>query len=101
MVKELAQTQDNPLIEPLVEQARRFRLMLPAILALEIARPLSFIASQGLYLFEPLLRFFYQEPRVGDYAEFFGSRSNMDHLIACLKQEYESRERTGKETPRW
>jgi hypothetical protein len=94
-------THSDPLIEPMVRQARRWRLVLPAILVLEVARPLSFIASQGLYLFEPALRFFYREPRIGAYAEFFGKRSNVDHLIACLRQNYESLDSVGKESQRW
>lgn len=100
-MKILAPIPSDPLIEPMIRQVRHWKLVLPAILVLEVARPLSFIASQGLYLFEPVLRFFYQDPRVADYAEFFAERSNVDRLIACLRQDYESHDNLSKETQRW
>ncbi|MFC2016070.1 hypothetical protein ACFLUM_03975 [Chloroflexota bacterium] len=100
-MKDLAQTPYDPLIEPLVRQVDRWKLALPAILVLETTRPLNFIASQGLLLFEPILRFFYQEPRIADYVEFFANRSNVDHLVASLRREYESHDGISKETGAW
>jgi hypothetical protein len=73
------------MVEGVVEKADRWRLTLPAILMLEIARPFSFIASQGLLLCQPLLGFFYDKARIGEYAELLADRSNLDRLIASLE----------------
>jgi hypothetical protein len=73
------------MIERLVEKADRWRLVVPAILMLEIARPLSFIASQGLLLCQPLLGFFYDEVKIAEYAELLADRTNLDRLLAGLE----------------
>lgn len=73
------------MVEWLVERANRWRLAVPAILMLEIVRPFSFIASQGLLLCQPLLGFFYDEGNISRYAELLADRSNLDYLIASLE----------------
>jgi hypothetical protein len=77
----------NPLVEKLVCQISRWRLAQPAILFLEVTKPLSFVASQGLLLCEPVLSFFYAEPHVGDLANLLADRSQVEHLIARLEQD--------------
>jgi hypothetical protein len=72
-------------VEGLIEKADRWRLTTPAILILEIARPFSFIASQGLLLCQPLLGFFTDEARISEYAELLADRSNLDRLIGGLE----------------
>jgi hypothetical protein len=69
----------------LAQQVSRWRLTLPAIMMLEIARPFSFIVSQGLLLCQPLLGFFYDETRIAAYADLLADRSNLDRLIASLE----------------
>ena len=73
------------LIRQLTRQISRWKLTLPAILFLEVTKPLSFIASQGLLLCEPVLGFFYEEPRIAQYADLLSDRTNIDHLVACLE----------------
>jgi hypothetical protein len=73
------------MVETLVQKATRWRLTLPAVLLLEIARPFSFIASQGLLLCQPLLGFFCDEARIAEYAELLADRSNLDRLLASLE----------------
>jgi hypothetical protein len=88
---------DNQLIEQIIGQIRKWKLVTPAILFLEIARPFSFLASQSLILCEPLLNFFYQEPHIADYADLLADRSNIDLLVARLDQAGSHRDGTGKE----
>jgi hypothetical protein len=81
------QAQSEQLIEHLAEQISRWRLTMPAILVLQATRPLSFIASQGLLLCQPLLSFVYDGPRIADYAELLADRASMDRLVARLEEE--------------
>ena len=90
------QVQSEQLIEHLTEQISRWRLTMPAILLLQVTRPLSFIASQGLLLCQPLLSFVYDAPRVADYAELLADRASMDRLVARLEEEERSRGSGGK-----
>lgn len=78
------QEQSEQLIEHLTQQISQWRLELPAVLFLQITRPFSFIASQGLLLCQPLLSFVFDGPRIGDYANLLADRTNIDRLIARL-----------------
>jgi hypothetical protein len=83
--------QSEQLIEHLTEQISRWRLSAPAILLLQVTRPLGFIASQGLLLCQPLLSFVYDAPRVADYAELLADRASMDRLVARLEEAEQAR----------
>jgi hypothetical protein len=83
-------------VEKLVQRIGRWRLTLPSILFLEVVKPFSFIASQGLLLCQPLLGFL-EIAQVGETAELLAERSNIEHLIARLEQERATQEGNGKE----
>ena len=83
--------QSEQLIEQLTEQISRWRLTVPAILLLQVTRPLGFIASQGLLLCQPLLSFVYDAPRVADYAELLADRASMDRLVTRLEEAEQAR----------
>lgn len=84
-MKESEGRSSEQLIETLVRRIDDWNLALPAIVVLEVIKPVSFIASQGLLLCEPVLSVFYPEQGVGDYASLLADRSNLDHLIARLE----------------
>jgi hypothetical protein len=84
-VKESEGRSSEQLIETLARRIDGWNLALPAIAVLEVIKPISFIAGQGLLLCEPVLSFFYSEPRVDDYASLLADRSNLDDLIARLE----------------
>jgi hypothetical protein len=88
------------LVERWAEEISRRRLALPAILLLELARPFSFVASQGLLLCQPLLGFFYDETKIAGYADFLGDRSKLEHLSARLEMLESIRDQHGKEKAR-
>jgi hypothetical protein len=100
-VEELGGERSEQLIEHLARQIDRRKLSLPAVLFLEVTRPLSFIVSQGLFLCQPLLEFFYREPQVADYANLLADRANVDRLVARLERESSARGGDGEERGRW
>ena len=87
---------NEQLIENLVEQISRWRLTVPAILVLQVTRPFSFIASQGLLLCQPLLSFVYDAPRVADYAELLADRASMERLVMRLEETEQAQGSGGK-----
>lgn len=87
---ESGKEQSEQLLDHLTQHIERWRLTLPALLFLQATRPLSFIASQGLLLCQPVLSFFYGTPRIGEYADLLADRANIDRLVARL--ETDSRE---------
>jgi hypothetical protein len=84
-------------IEHLARQVGRWRLESPAILFLEVTKPLSFIASQGLLLCEPLLSFLVKEPRISEYADLLADRPSVERLISRLEQDMLIRGNSGEE----
>ena len=69
------------------------RLGMPAIFMLEAGRPLSFVASQAMIFFEPILEAFCTP---GDYrlvAEGLENRDNIEWLIQRLEAAEEARSR--------
>jgi hypothetical protein len=85
-MEEFGQEQSEQLIEHLTQQISQWGLALPAIVFLQVTRPLSFLASQGLLLCQPLLSSVYDAPRIADYADFLADRTNIDRLVARLEQ---------------
>jgi hypothetical protein len=71
-------------------------LATPSLVFLEVAKPFSFIASQGLLLCQPILSFLVQESLVADWADLLADRENVDQLIAHLEQETATRSGNGK-----
>jgi hypothetical protein len=87
---------DGRWIEELVRQIRHRKLTLPTLLLLELARPFSFLLSQGLLLCEPLLGYFVEEPTIAGYADLLGDKGNLDRLVSRL-EETRSRAASGVE----
>jgi hypothetical protein len=78
---------DQQLIEYVAERISGWKLALPAIVFLEILKPFSFFASQGLLLCQPLLEFFFQGPRIAGYADLLADRTNVERLVTRLEQD--------------
>jgi hypothetical protein len=79
------QEQSEQLIEQLTQQLDHWHLTLPALLFLQVTRPLSFIASQGLLLCEPLLGEAYHEAPIRRYADLLADRDKLDRLMSHLE----------------
>jgi hypothetical protein len=91
------QERSEQLIDQLSQQINHWRLSLPAVLILQITRPLSFVASQALLLCEPLLSFFDGTTRIANYAELLSDRTNIDRLVARLEEGGRSQGTSGEE----
>jgi hypothetical protein len=85
-MEESGQEQSEQLIEHLTQQISQWGLALPAIVFLQVTRPLSFLASQGLLLCQPLLSSVYDAPRIADYVDLLADRTNIDRLVARLEE---------------
>ena len=79
--------QSEQLLDQLTQNIDRWGLNVPALLFLQTTKPLSFIASHGLLLCQPLLSFFYDTPRIADYADLLADRANIDRLVARLEDD--------------
>lgn len=94
---EPGQEQSEELIKDLTQQISRWKLTTPALVLLQVARPLSFVASQGLLLCQPVLGFFYETPKIEGYAELLADRANLDRLVTRIEEKSHLRDNGGKE----
>ncbi len=94
---EYVQEQSEQLLDRLTQLIEGRGLTLPALLLLQATRPLSFIASQGLLLCEPVLSFFYESPRIAEYADLLADRANIDRLVARLEDDRREYGKRGEE----
>jgi hypothetical protein len=96
-MRESDQEPDQQLLEQIVGKISQWGLTAPAILLLEIAKPFGFLASQGLYLCEPLLGFLSSEARLARYADLLAETRNLEALIVRLERERAGRTRHSEE----
>lgn len=76
----------DQLIERLAQAIERKGMRGPAIFFLEANKPLSFVASQGLLLLQPLLSLALGGRLTMDVALLFQERANVDLLIDRLER---------------
>ena len=78
------------LLDPLLEQAAtevvRRRLETPAILLLEMHRPLTFLGSQALVLFTPMLAPAFGVERLERITALLEDRRNLDLLLNRMEE---------------
>ena len=64
----------------------RFGLTVPAILALETLRPLSFVGSQFMYLLSPAVTTFLTQQDWDSMAELLEHRDGIEHVLQTIER---------------
>ena len=85
------------LIEKIAKKVVDWRLTAPAIVVLESSKPISFVASQVLVFFDPIVKSFFN---IKDYERFYTmieDRENLERLIVAIEEEENRRHREKKE----
>lgn len=83
---ELSVDQRDLLINRLAQKISSWGLTAPALLFLEANKPFSFIGSQALLFFQPLLGFLLGDEIIGGYAQLFEDQANVERLLRLLEQ---------------
>ena len=65
-------------------------MTVPAILTLESVKPLSFVGSQALYFFEPMVRAFFTVPDYERFAALVERRDTLEALLVKIEQRDEA-----------
>ncbi len=77
----------HPLLSAVVRWLSARRLNGPAIVLLEIHRPLAFAAGQGALFFQPLLSPWFGDDAVQRFACWLCDENGLDQCIAALQEE--------------
>jgi hypothetical protein len=76
----------DEVIDSIAEKVVRRRLEMPAVLFLDMHKPLSFIASQSLLVAMPLLGMMFGAQPVADLSKLLAERENVEKLIMRIEE---------------
>jgi hypothetical protein len=79
----------NELIDKLARAVRARQLESPAVLFLELNRPIGFLLSQAAFFARPFLSFFLRPDEVEAAAEVLADPKAFDRLLECLGESSE------------
>lgn len=82
----LTDGQKTELVEKVAQEVHKRRLETPAILFLEMHKPLAGLASQSLVVFSPFLCPFVGFQNIDDFSQLAGDRAAVETLIQRLEQ---------------
>jgi hypothetical protein len=77
---------EDAFIERIANHVVRRRLEAPAVLFLEMHRPISFIASQGLFFCAPFLGLFVSPEGIERFARLLDTPQGVDRLIERIEE---------------
>jgi hypothetical protein len=72
-------------------------MTVPAILFLESVKPLSFVGSQAMVFFEPMVRALFAVPEYERFTAMMERRENVEALLVAIERRDEAERRTEKE----
>lgn len=75
----------------------RYRMTVPAILFLESVKPLSFVGSQAMYFFEPMVRAIFPVPEYERFAALMERRESVEALLVAIERRDDEERRVEKE----
>lgn len=76
----------DQLIDNLARRVDGWGLTSPAVALLETHKPLSFVASQTLLAFQPLLTLFISDVSLEEYVLLLEDRKNVERVICRLEE---------------
>ncbi len=82
----LSDAQRDGLIDKMAQQVHARRMHLPAVLLLDMHKPLAFLAGQGLLLGSGFLAPVFGPQNVQQYAKLLESRDNIERLICRIEE---------------
>lgn len=84
--KELTDSETEELIEKAATEIEKRKMSAPAVIFLEMHKPLSYIGSQAAIVFSPFLVPFVGFDFVNNYSRLLSKRENIEKLIVRLEQ---------------
>lgn len=81
---EMTPERRDKLIEGIAQKVAQYGMITPAIFFLEMNKPLSYIGSQAMHFFSPIVSVLFTS--FEEYAYFFEDRQNVERLIVRLEQ---------------
>ena len=77
---------EKAVCQKIAKKVVRWDLTIPAIVALEIHRPLSFVASQALHMLTPFVSMFLDATEFTVLAKMLERRNTIEEIIVAIEQ---------------
>lgn len=74
------------LVDRLCREVVRRRLTTPALVTLEMSRPLNFVTAQAIHFFDPILQTFGNVHAAREFAMFLEQRGSIDYLAKRIAE---------------
>jgi hypothetical protein len=92
--------EEEALLDRLAELTVRHRMTVPAIFFLESVKPLSFVGSQALHFFEPMVNAFFQVRDYERFAVLMERRESLEALLVKIEERDDTARHEEKERRR-
>lgn len=90
-------SRQQELVDMIAEKVVKYRMTVPALLFLESVRPLNFIGSQALLMFQPFLGFLFNHQDLEIFSQFLEKRENLEVLMRAIeKKEAEKKKKVSQ-----
>jgi hypothetical protein len=93
--EELTEEETQELILKAAGEIKKRKMQAPAILMLEMHKPLGFISSQAAIVFSPFLVPFVGFDNVNNYSRLLAKRDNIERLLVELESDKKPQEASG------
>jgi hypothetical protein len=78
--------EQREVLEKVAKKVVYWRMAVPAIMALETAKPLSFIGSQAMVFFEPIVQTMFSFKHYDTFRELMENRDNVERLLLLIEE---------------
>lgn len=84
--QEISPERSQAIIEGVARRVVNMRLSAPAVLFLEMHKPLTFLASQAMTFVSPVFAAFFGFERMNEVAAFLRNRENIEALVERIEE---------------
>jgi len=78
--------EQQEVLEKIAKKVVEWKMAVPAIMTLETAKPLSFIGSQVLVFFEPIVQSVFSLKHYDTFRELMEDRENVERLLQLIEK---------------
>lgn len=99
-LQDLKPERRDEILMAIAKKVEKYNLITPAILFLQMGKPLSFVGSQAVLFSAPIAGAFIDERLIEDFGQVMADRENVERLLTLLEEREEVRakqERIDKE----
>jgi hypothetical protein len=73
------------LVDTVCKAVARRGMVTPALMTLEMCRPLNFVAAQAMHFFRPIVSVILDGPSIAEFAAFLEQRGSVEYLCRRLE----------------